>query len=135
MRRSAALLCVLYVLAVFLGEQGVLAAPARSSGSAVTVCEKAALEQAQAHPEAGRILSRGEDLVELPSLEKKFGPGRWCKAVLRKADECGQTCALVQYFWEKKSNKVVEPTLLKGEYSPPKPCPTQQQQQQQQQQQ
>lgn len=33
-------------------------------------------------------------IMELPALEARFGVGRWCKAVHRKADDCAQTCAL-----------------------------------------
>jgi len=70
-----------------------------------------ALKKLQSNPELGRILARGDDIMELPALEARFGVGRWCKAVYRKADDCAQTCALATYFWDKKSGKVVDVTF------------------------
>lgn len=84
-------------------------------------CSKAALDHIRMHPSSGRILGRGDNLPELSRLEELHGSGRWFKAVYRRVDKCSQTCALVQYFWEKKSGKVVETKLLE-DFAAPKPC-------------
>eukprot|EP01004_Peranema_trichophorum_P005321 NODE_4185_length_1211_cov_76.835478_g3687_i0.p1 GENE.NODE_4185_length_1211_cov_76.835478_g3687_i0~~NODE_4185_length_1211_cov_76.835478_g3687_i0.p1 ORF type:complete len:313 (-),score=86.67 NODE_4185_length_1211_cov_76.835478_g3687_i0:218-1156(-) len=108
-------------------------ANAATSSKPKTTCEKEAYKYVQDHPENGRILSRGEDIPELPQIEKSHGKGRWCKSVYRKADKCSQTCALLQYYWDKKTKKVVDIELL-NDFPKPKPCnPTAENQQKQQQ--
>ena len=107
-----------------------LAAVVTDDAKPKTECEKQALKAVKKDPAGGRILARGEDISDLSRLEGAYGKGRWCKVVYRKSDECSQTCALLNYFWEKKSGQVVDMAFDRT-FKAPGPCEPKKQQQEQ----